>query len=252
MTPPGYVNATDQVKLIEFLNNGGSLYFESVNIGSDYIGTTFFDYFGINYIDDGGQDEIHTLKGKIPNNDALFNFNYLGGESPHYGCDLLEEDGAEKLMASQEGVGRIFLHETEDYKAISNSSVIAAYANGDTLNLKSYVLSEFVNYFIEYNPATSLQENLAGIFSGSAYPNPFSSDITIEFTLDVYDNVIIGIYNNNGQLVKELENNELFPGSYKYNWEATNNNGLKVNNGFYFCKISNGNQTITKKLILLQ
>ncbi len=29
-------------------------------------------------------DEIHTLKGNIPNNDALFNFNYLGGDSPHY------------------------------------------------------------------------------------------------------------------------------------------------------------------------
>jgi len=252
MTPPGFANAADQVKLTEFLNNGGSLYFESVNIGSDYNGSTFFDYLGISFIDEGSEDEIHTLKGGIPNNEAQFNFHYLGGESPHYGCDLLDKEEAELLLSSQEGVGRIFLNETEDYKVISTSSIIAAYADGDTLNLKSYMFSEFVNYFIEYNPVTSLQDNLAKSFTRNSYPNPFSSNITIEFTLDVSDNVIVGVYNSNGQLIKELENNLLKPGSYKYNWDATNTNGLKVNNGFYFCKISNGNQTVTEKLILLQ
>ncbi len=36
-------------------------------------------------------------------------------------CDLLEENEAERLMASQEGVGRLFLNETDDYKVISTS-----------------------------------------------------------------------------------------------------------------------------------
>jgi hypothetical protein len=237
---------------MEFLDNGGSLYIESVNIGSDYENTAFFDYLGINFIGEGGEDEIHTLKGNIPNNEALFKFNYLGGDSPHYGCDLLSANQAVKLMSSQEGAGRFFVNETDDYKLISSSAVLAAFANGDTLNLKNYLLSEFVNYFIDYNPATSLQENVDNILSGSSYPNPFSSNITIEFDIDVTDYITVGIYNINGQLIKELENNELIPGSYKYSWDATSKNGGKVKNGFYFCKISNGNQTVTEKLILLQ
>ncbi len=131
---------------------------------------------------------------------------------------------------------------------------MAAFADGDTLNLKSYMLSEFVNYFIGYNPVTGLQENMVAVFyQVTVYPNPFSSDITIEFALEDSDRyTLLDIYNSNGQLIKELENNELNPGSYKYSWDATNNSGFKVNNGFYFCKISNGNQIITEKLILLQ
>lgn len=238
--------------MIEFLDNGGSLYFESVNVGSDYNNTAFFDYLGINFIDEGGEYEIHTLKGNIPNNDDLFNFNYLGGDSPHWSCDLLEDNEAIRLMASQEGVGRLFLNETDDYKVISTSAIIAAFSDGDTLNLKPYLFSEFVNYFIEYNPVTSLQENISNILSRNVYPNPFSSDVTIELALAESEDVFVGIYNSSGQLIKELENNKLLPGSYKYSWDATNNSGWKVNNGFYFCKISNGSQIITEKLILLQ
>lgn len=238
--------------MIDFLNNGGSLYFESVNIGLDYENTTFFDYLGINFTSDGGDDEIHTLKGEIPNNDGLLKYNYLGGHSPHYGCDILSGNGAIKLFSSEEGSGRMFVNETNDYKVISSSGVIAAYADGDTLNLKPYLLSEFTNYFLNYNTVTSLQENISRIVSGNLYPNPFSSDITIEFDIDYADQIFVGIYNINGQLIKELVNNELLPGSYKYNWDATNKNGVHMKNGFYFCKISNGIQTVTEKLILLQ
>ncbi|MEZ5082961.1 MAG: T9SS type A sorting domain-containing protein [Bacteroidales bacterium] len=207
---------------------------------------------GINYLADGGEDEVITLKGSLNNSSDNLTFFYLGGSSPHYSIDQLEADGGELLFKSEDGFGRIYVNETENYKVISTSTMLGAMANGDSLNLKPYILSEIVNYFMDYNPVTSLHSTLDRLMSGKSFPNPFAGVTHIEFNISQPGWVTVDIYNTNGQSIKRLKNEELKPGSYQVSWDATDKTGTNVEDGFYFYTITTGQSTVSGKLILLR
>lgn len=236
---------------MDYLDNGGNLYIESVNIGTDHETTTFFDYLGISLKDNGNDYEVNTLKGNCAGCTELLKYYYLGGISPHYLVDRLLAEDALPLLSSEEGHGRMFIHETDDYKVISSSVVIGAIANSDSLNIKPYLLSEFVNYFIGYNPITSLQENVEQLFSGTSFPNPFSSETTIVFDLEQRSPVTVQLYDMSGRLVNQLADAVYGPGRHTLQWDATNQAGERVDKGFYFCRIQSGNQVKTHKIIVV-
>ena len=239
--------------MIDFLDNGGNLYIESVDIGANHNGTTFFDYLGLVYIGDGAEQEVVTINGDTNCCTSGMTFYYLGGYSPHYSLDRIDSaNDSELLFSSEEGYGRMFLNDNSVYKAISSSVLMAAIASGDSLNIKPYLISEMVNYFLGYNPTTSLKENIVNLLSGVNYPNPFTTETKIEYTLKEAGRVRINVYNINGQIVKQLVNDELFPGDYSVIWDATNNSGVKVESGYYFYKINFGNFTKTEKMLFLR
>jgi hypothetical protein len=231
---------------------GGSLYIESVDLGANHNGTTFFDNLGIEYIDDGGEQEAFTLKGGSHPISSDLKLNYLGGYSPHYSLDRLAADGSDKLFGSENGFGRMFIYETTAYKAISSSILLGAIKTEDSLNKKAYLVSEMVNCFLGYNPVTSLQENISAILNTGNYPNPFNVNTTIQYTLNEAGPVVIDIYNINGQVVRHLVSEEKLPGEYSIVWETTNDVGGLVNDGFYFYTISVNGHRFTEKMILLR
>jgi hypothetical protein len=237
---------------MSFLDGGGNLYFESVNIGFDYNSTEFFDYFGIYYLGDGGDNEVINLKGTCNNCSGDLKFDYLGGVDPHLSVDRLETDGGEVLFSSDDGIGRVIINENGNHKTIASSIVIGAVANADSLNLKPYLFSEYINYFIGYNPITDLRENISQFLNGGNYPNPFSDQTTVMFDTRRNANVEVNIYNISGQLVKNLVDEHFKPGKYNVIWDATDQSGNKVDNGYYFCRITSGDDVITKKMVLLR
>jgi len=176
--------------------------------------------------------------------------DYFGGPDPHYSLDWLGASGSELLFSSDDGHGRMFLMEGDGHKVISSSIVLGAIASGDTLNLKPYLVSEIVNYFLDFNPTTSLKEDIADLISVANFPNPFNSETRIDYVVKEKGRVRIDIYNVNAQLVKRLVDKELLPGNYSVNWDASNRNGKKVESGFYFYRISLGNNAQTEKMIL--
>ena len=234
------------------MENGGSLYIESVDIGTNHNGTTFFDNLGLQYIGDGGEQEVVTVKGGANCITNDLKFNYLGGFSPHYSIDRLETNGSDLLLSSEDGYGRMFIYETGSYKAVSSSIMMGAIATGDSLNLKAYFISEIVNCFLGYNPVTSVVENISAIYNSGNYPNPFSSNTTIQYTVNTTGLVVIDIYNIKGRVVRHLVSEEKLSGEYAVVWDATNDNGGLVNEGFYFYTITVDNYTITDKMILLR
>ena len=221
-------------------------------MGLDHNGTAFFDKLGLTYISDGAEQEIIQLDGNDENLTHGLNYNYLGGYDPHYSVDQLSANGSELLFNSEDGFGRMFLKDDEEYHTISSSILLGALASGDSLNLKAYLLAEMVNTFLGYNPSTSLQEVFSGLLNGSNYPNPFSGKTTIEYTLSEAGRVTIDVYDLSGKVVKRLVNDDILPGSYSITWDATNENGTLVNDGFYFFKVSQGNQSVTEKMVLLR
>ena len=84
------------------------------------------------------------------------------------------------------------------------------------------------------------------------YPNPFNPYTIIEFGLPEKSQVDLAVYNLLGQKIKTLINKSLPANNYVFEWDGTNDNGVKVSSGVYLYKLISGNYTETKKMIMLK
>ncbi len=79
------------------------------------------------------------------------------------------------------------------------------------------------------------------------YPNPFNSTTTITYSLPKDDHVSLKIYNLIGQEVAILADKEMLAGTHHVTWNAQN-----IPSGVYFIKITVGNHSKIKKIMLLR
>ncbi len=84
------------------------------------------------------------------------------------------------------------------------------------------------------------------------YPNPFNPETAISFALPENGLVKINIFNVLGQKIKTLVNSELNAGSYRLNWKGDDDSGMKVTSGTYIYRVTFGNNTISKKMLLIK
>lgn len=102
-----------------------------------------------------------------------------------------------------------------------------------------------------YNFITDVNENFAKLPTEfelfQNYPNPFNPSTTISFSLPNQDQVKLEIFNTLGQQVARIVNKELQAGSYNYSFDAAD-----LTSGIYFYTLSAGNNSMTKKMILIK
>ncbi len=84
------------------------------------------------------------------------------------------------------------------------------------------------------------------------YPNPFNPSTVIEYTIpstgmEQSNQVILKVYDILGKEAATLVNKKQPAGNYKIKFNANN-----LSNGVYFYKLTTGNYTATKKLILMK
>lgn len=84
------------------------------------------------------------------------------------------------------------------------------------------------------------------------YPNPFTASTDISFNLKHTDHTSLDIYNTLGQKVKTLVNNDVESGVHNITWDGTDNNNQRVASGIYYYKLSQNNETTTRKMILMR
>ena len=179
-------------------------------------------------------------------------FNYAGGVDPHYSIDRMAPlPGTEVLFYSEEQVGRIFSFENDVYRAISSTLVFGAMKNSDSLNIKPYLISEYLNYLLDIQTITSLRENLSSLFT-AAFPNPFSDQIKISYELRQKSHIQIDIFDLNGRLIQHLLSGEQPAGSHFIIWDGLNDTGIPVEQGFYFYNLTVNNHSETGKMILIR
>lgn len=83
----------------------------------------------------------------------------------------------------------------------------------------------------------------------NAYPNPFNSSTTIQFAIPDKEKVRLEIYDIKGRLVNSLVDSDIMDrGTYKMEWNGTNNRGEKVISGIYLAKLTTGNYMKTVKI----
>ncbi len=79
----------------------------------------------------------------------------------------------------------------------------------------------------------------------NCYPNPFSNITTIEVWQKETGMLNISVYNVYGQLIKTIANEKRSPGIYHDRFDAEG-----ISTGTYFCKITTGNKSVVKKLMV--
>jgi hypothetical protein len=79
------------------------------------------------------------------------------------------------------------------------------------------------------------------------YPNPFNPTTVISFQLSVAGQVVLKVYDVMGREVQTLVNESLKPGTYQASFD-----GSTLNSGVYFYKISAGEFTDTKRMLMIK
>jgi photosystem II stability/assembly factor-like uncharacterized protein len=87
----------------------------------------------------------------------------------------------------------------------------------------------------------------------SCYPNPFRGSTNVKFTQIDNSPTTVAIYNTRGQLVRTLiKNQKLSPGEHIIAWDGKNNSCQPTADGIYIYKITSGQFSSTKKMIMLK
>jgi serine protease len=137
------------------------------------------------------------------------------------------------------------------YNIPSGGSIDVAFAIAADINLQN-LRTAFANARSKYNfILTSVKDNINPLpykFELTQnYPNPFNPSTTIKFSVPSESHVILKIYDMLGREVRTLLNEEKAPGNYSVNFIAGN-----LPSGVYLYKLTAGNYTNVKKLILIK
>jgi|GEM_PF-4757795 len=86
------------------------------------------------------------------------------------------------------------------------------------------------------------------------FPNPFNPTTTISFdilgTSGTKQNVSLIIYDSRGHHVKTLVDRTREPGHYQIQWDGKNTTDEAVGSGIYFYKLTAGDKTVTRKMMI--
>jgi hypothetical protein len=111
---------------------------------------------------------------------------------------------------------------------------------------------QYQDYNITLHPGTATDDPETPPLSNmllNCYPNPFGNQTTMQYQLKQAGQVSLEIYNLKGQLVRTLLSINKSPGTYEIIWGGRNNKGEIAGSGVYFCKMTAGDYTTTKKLL---
>ena len=120
---------------------------------------------------------------------------------------------------------------------LTNNIFLASYRNG--LNSYSYKVA------VNVDEATSINDMFYSLSQN--YPNPFNPNTTISYTLLQSGLVKLKVYDILGKEMAVLVNEEQSTGNHKIEFNGTN-----LPSGVYFYRLTTGDFTDTKKLILLK
>jgi hypothetical protein len=84
------------------------------------------------------------------------------------------------------------------------------------------------------------------------YPNPFNPTTLINYSIPNNAFVVLKIYDMLGREIKTLVNNQMSAGKYSVAWKGEDNNGNKVTSGIYIYRITAGNFSAARKMVVLK
>ena len=85
------------------------------------------------------------------------------------------------------------------------------------------------------------------------FPNPFNASTSIVFALPTKRASTLGVFDLGGRRVKTLVSGKVLDaGHYVVTWDGTDERGLAVSSGAYFCRLRAGDVALTRKMLLVK
>lgn len=84
------------------------------------------------------------------------------------------------------------------------------------------------------------------------YPNPFNPSTTIAYALPEAEDVLLQVFNINGQLVNTLIRERQSAGYHELEWDGRSTSGNQVATGLYLYRIVTSNFVESKKMMLIK
>ena len=156
-------------------------------------------------------------------------------------------------VATDENFENIFF-EKDELKTTTFRNLALKFTSGTTFywHIRSYNdagysdWSETWNFTIAGTPP-SVEERFYNKLNLKLSPNPFNSQVTIDFNLPIRNYVKIVISDLNGREIAVLKDDYLFAGGHQIIWNAEN-----YNTGIFYCQLFVGEHSKTLKLILIK
>jgi len=121
----------------------------------------------------------------------------------------------------------------------------------DKTSSSSYELSVLTALIKDSDLITSVDQKekdiLHGFYLYDNYPNPFNPSTTIGFQIEQSSFVSLKIYDSLGREVEQLLHQELNPGIHEVKFDAK-----LLSSGVYYYYLNNGENFVTKKMLLLK
>jgi hypothetical protein len=268
----------DRMTLSDFLDNGGLLYLNGVDIAyeladpaSPYYTTSSLDFF-TNYLHSAyvmrSPTFLHATG--IPNDPisgGISNIYLTGGtgagtvtaEKKPNEINAADPDAAPcfaLLGAASRYCGVRAVHNTGS----GSGGVVFTTFGFETIadSTKRDILAHNILQWLDQITGIENGEPLttADRFELKAnYPNPFNPGTTISYLLPIISgdqNVSLVIFNQLGQKVRTLMNEIQGPGRHQISWNGLDDNGFHVASGVYFYQLKYGDYTATRKMLLVR
>ena len=117
---------------------------------------------------------------------------------------------------------------------------------GSTANFCIKVLTIPIGTSISGDEWAALQP----LYADPVYPNPFSSHVTVPFTIAETGQVNITVFDLSGRQVRTIMSEEFAAGAHTVSWEGTDDSGSSVTSGVYFVRIWSQGSMVTSKVVL--
>lgn len=83
------------------------------------------------------------------------------------------------------------------------------------------------------------------------HPNPFSYNTAVTYEVTKSSMVELAVYNVKGQKIRTLFSGTALSGQNSITWDGCDGNGKRMPSGMYFCRITSGEHSQTRKLMLI-
>jgi hypothetical protein len=163
---------------------------------------------------------------------------YVGTSIGLYSTEIL--DGSNTIW-TKEGANEIgnSVVTMMDYRGLDGRLIAATHGNGT------------FRAFLE-NPRAITNETEADFVVKQNYPNPFTNETLITFSLPEDDIVRIDIIDSQGQMVRNLLWGMQYAGANAVTWDGKNSYGTEVRNGVYYYHLSYQGKTKTKRMVYIR
>ncbi len=244
----------EQSKLVDFLQDGKSVYIEGTDFGAYNAMEQLYGMFGCDFIDYGQPSfvgNVISLEGQDGTIAEGMSYDYLYQQGPDNYVDEIGENSGTLFFKSQDGIGRgiCYAGPTNSYRAVHSTVIFGALVNGT--NTKTELMNDYMSYMLQLTGVEeySIEQERNAL---SVFPNPVAASANIRFSLTRPGHVVASIYNTAGQLVSRLADHEFGTGDHSLVWHSVDTNGRRLSNGTYILTIKIGEDVFSKPIVILQ